>query len=96
MKQKNLGLKLTALIVLIILLLVIILQNLSPATIQLLFWKFENLPVIAIILVTLVLGYTLGLLTFSLIFRTRPPAGTDETFLQDSSTEDTKKKKRNN
>ncbi len=66
--------KLILIIFLTVLLLILVLQNLNPATIHLLFWKIENLPVIAIVLITLVLGYSLGLLTYTLIFRGKDKA----------------------
>ncbi len=86
--------KLILFIAILILLLIIILQNLNPATIHLLFWKIENLPVIAILLVTLVLGYILGLLTFSLIFRSRPDKAAleEETFLEEKPAKSSRKK----
>lgn len=74
-------LKVIFIALIVVIAVVLILQNLAPAPINLLFWKV-SLPVIAIMLIFGLLGFLLGFLVFSLAFR-KPPSrkkgkGTDD------------------
>lgn len=74
-KQKgNAGkvIKIIAIILIVVIILILILQNLTAAPIAILFWKGQ-LPVIAIMLIFGLLGFLLGILVFSLIFRGSRP-----------------------
>lgn len=62
------GIKIGAIGLLVIIVAVLIIQNLAPAPLSFLFWSAPSVPVIVIILITLVIGYLLGLLTYRLIF----------------------------
>jgi len=66
-KNSSVG-KILFILILLLLIFIVIFQNLNPASIHFLFWKFDNLPVIAIIIVSLLLGYGIGLLSYSLMF----------------------------
>lgn len=66
MKKSFFGLKLILVIVLLILTVILILQNLNIASIQVFFWGFSA-PVIAVILVSLLIGFLLGLLVLSFV-----------------------------
>ncbi|OHD55799.1 MAG: hypothetical protein A2Y33_14275 [Spirochaetes bacterium GWF1_51_8] len=66
------GIKIGAIALLVIIVTVLIIQNLTPAPLSFLFWSAPSVPVIVIILVTLVIGYLLGLLTYRLIFNRKP------------------------
>lgn len=71
--QKGLKIiKLLIILVMVTLVIVIIVQNLHMAKIIIL-GKEIQLPVIAVILIFLLVGYVLGGLTYSLIFRKRKP-----------------------
>lgn len=69
-KSKNIVtiLKLSGILILVILAVIMIVQNLSPIPVSFVFFTLPNVPVIAIILVSLVMGYLLGLLTYSILF----------------------------
>ncbi len=66
-KNNSVG-KILFILILLLLIFIIIFQNINPASIHFLFWKFDNLPVIAIIIVSLLVGYGIGLLSYNLMF----------------------------
>ncbi len=67
MKKNNL-LRLFSLIILLILLVIIVVQNLSPVDVSFIV-PLGKMPVITVILISLLIGYILGLITYSLLFR---------------------------
>ncbi len=69
-QKKGSVLKLIGIILILLILVLLIVQNLSVAAIHLLFWKF-SLPVIAMILIFILLGFLLGLLTAGFWFPSR-------------------------
>ncbi|MGA2141924.1 MAG: LapA family protein [Brevinematales bacterium] len=68
MKRNN-TLRLFSLIVLLILLVIIVIQNTTPVDVHFFFLHLQSLPVITVMLVSLLIGYILGLITYSLLFR---------------------------
>jgi lipopolysaccharide assembly protein A len=68
MKKSNIVFKLVSIIVLLILLMIIIVQNTASVKVTILFFGFDA-PVIVLIFVSLLIGFLIGLLTFSLVSR---------------------------
>jgi|GEM_PF-2385443 len=66
--KKNNMFRLFSLIVLLILLVIIVVQNLSPVDVSFIV-PLGKQPVITVILISLLIGYILGLITYSLLFR---------------------------
>jgi uncharacterized integral membrane protein len=62
------GIRLGTAIVLLVILVVLIVQNVTAATLRLFFWEF-SVPVIAVVLVSLLAGFLIGLLFQSLTAR---------------------------
>ena len=68
MKRFRLVIKLFLIVILLSLILIAIVQNLSIATVRFLVFGMSA-PVIAVILVSLFIGFLLGILTYSALFR---------------------------
>lgn len=64
MKKSFFGIKLVFVLILLILATILIVQNTKLADISVFFWGFSA-PVIAVVLVSLLIGFLLGVLVFS-------------------------------
>lgn len=89
------GLKLVFLLILLVLAVILIVQNLNSAPIQVFFWGFTA-PVIAVIMVSLLIGFLLGMLVLSFAGKKDKESGPERRpdFSSDSRPEVKRKKEK--
>ncbi len=71
--------KLLILILLLVLLVILVIQNLTPVPVKFLLINIEGVPVISLILLSLLIGYIFGLLTYNLLFRGKKSKAEEKT-----------------